>query len=444
MLFLIVYIISILLYINNNKDWSLVLFFAIVSNLFGYADVQQNVFGYSLQSTDIGIIYIITILGAEYISNKKRNFSIERKLIKRVLPFVLFLIIAIIIDISINNTSVESAIRTTRGWLFLSFILVMPNISSDTISRVLRIIFIVTSIQILLFLTQPLLGHSLLSGKYHRIFIYDSEEVVRYGNIPTYWLFSFWYLMYAKSNNNLLRRILITLYLFAVGLSITRSRILSIALTYTISATLFHKKLHSLGKVVLIGLLIIVLVQLIFPALEARVVEGINEVAIVFSSADDIMSIASRGNIIFRVMHFWERALYIIDDPLRTIFGMGFITESMFDKNLFSIGLKDEYGNTIQLDTADISWSILIIRYGFLGTVLLTYFIAFFVYFFFKYREITYAKIGLCYMISILLISFASSMLTAATTFIIPFLLYKITICDYARKTNYYNNYSNV
>lgn len=63
------------------------------------------------------------------------------------------------------------------------------------------------------------------------------------------------------------------------------------------------------------------------------------------------------------------------ETKIGSIFGLGFMAEgSKYTDNNFNfiIGLSDKTTDEIiQVDTSDIAWSLLILRYGILGTLML-------------------------------------------------------------------------
>jgi hypothetical protein len=132
----------------------------------------------------------------------------------------------------------------------------------------------------------------------------------------------------------------------------------------------------------------------------------------------------------FRIAHFLERNQYILDHPKAMLMGAGLMTEdskttgSMFD---FDIGLVEELsGSTVQLDTGDISYSFLILRFGYLGAILnLALFIYLMVYFY-KNRENKYGFFGFLFFVLTFVVSFFASNFSYPMTFLLPLITYNI------------------
>jgi hypothetical protein len=132
----------------------------------------------------------------------------------------------------------------------------------------------------------------------------------------------------------------------------------------------------------------------------------------------------------FRIAHFLERNQYLWDHPTSLLVGVGLMPEdskkvgSMFD---FDIGLVEELtGDTVQLDTGDISYSILFIRYGYLGAILNLFLFIYLMVFFYKKRENKYGFFSFLFFVLTLGISFFSTNLTMSITFLMPLISYHI------------------
>ena len=104
-----------------------------------------------------------------------------------------------------------------------------------------------------------------------------------------------------------------------------------------------------------------------------RVMAG-DFVEVAQSEAGAEFSIESDATLIFRVAQAFERALDVSSTPVGILFGKGLSTEGSAYTNAnfnYYIGLTNpETGGVYQLDTSDISWGLLFLRYGFGGTLL--------------------------------------------------------------------------
>ena len=92
-----------------------------------------------------------------------------------------------------------------------------------------------------------------------------------------------------------------------------------------------------------------------------------------YMDTEDI-ELDQESTLLFRFAHFYERFIETTETSIGSVFGVGFMSEgSKYTYNNFNfiVGLSDEKTNEIvQLDTSDIAWSLLILRYGIVGSII--------------------------------------------------------------------------
>jgi hypothetical protein len=114
----------------------------------------------------------------------------------------------------------------------------------------------------------------------------------------------------------------------------------------------------------------------------------------------------------FRIMHLLERAYYASGEMITSLFGLGFMSEgSDYTMNNFNffIGLdNEETGFVNQVDTSDIAWSIFVIRFGLIGTVLYLIYYFSLIKFFNKRYDIGCAKAVFSTLCMIFITTFTS------------------------------------
>src|SRR5690606_1093080 len=89
------------------------------------------------------------------------------------------------------------------------------------------------------------------------------------------------------------------------------------------------------------------------------------------SAIESVKNETNSDNFSYRLLHSLERLNYIMKDPVRTVRGIGYIHEDNFKVKIFEIGLiNKETQEIIQLDTGDIAWSLFLVRFGLLGTLI--------------------------------------------------------------------------
>ena len=184
---------------------------------------------------------------------------------------------------------------------------------------------------------------------------------------------------------------------------------------------LFNKRYSFLRlfKLFFAGLIGLGLLMVIFPVFTQRLNETLEQGKTISSTNQE------EGNFTFRINHFTERLDYVLSDPVRSIRGMGYIQERNFHKNIFSIGLYNEDGGIVQLDTGDIAWSLLIIRLGCLGLI-------FYLLFYIKclstlYKERDSSDLNLLFysymLAAFVFMSFGNTVIADSEFFIIPLLI---------------------
>ena len=101
-------------------------------------------------------------------------------------------------------------------------------------------------------------------------------------------------------------------------------------------------------------------------------------------------------------------------------------TNKKFD---FIVGLENEKtGEIVQLETSDIAWSNLIIRYGIIGTLIyLTIYISIMI-FYYKHRKVRYALSTFLYLLLLLFTSITSNQLYYVYMLVFPLMFFDMTL----------------
>lgn len=421
MLLIITFIASIVLFLKKKKSLSLLLFISYLTYGMGLLTGQHNFLGLQYKPIDLAFIYLLVLYIDLHLGHLEKQHTKIPNPVVFLLSFLLFIGLAVYIDLYFNNVLISDIIKTLRNWLILLLVPVtMVHFSEEDLKKTLHYIAIITIPLLILYMSQYFTGVE-LSPNAHRI-VYDTGSAyLRYLNIPTFWLFTLWYWVF-KSDLEVKRRILIIgIVVFSTYLSMTRSVIMILAIGFTLAGWFTSNSIISRPKLIIFTLIILLTIPFI-PNLSPRINSGVKEISYVISGG--IKSPRQEdGNFIFRIMHTIERAKYLSQKTQTAIFGLGFITENNFTEDPFATGLQDLNGKVIQLDTGDTSWSPLIIRYGFVGALLYVSIIISFIRFFLNAREILYGKIGFIFTTCSFLLGFASSEIATPQFFVIPILL---------------------
>ena len=347
--------------------------------------------------------------------NYKKQFSRKNVLTKNVLFLYLFLIVSILFDLS-SSVSFYDILSNVKLWFFLSAIWVYPCIPSYQFLKIIKILLYFTVFIAVLGILDFLFGTMYLSE------IIVNNEGIKRAIIPsTYTLFFIIALLTNLLNiKKKIKIIFLIILISIILLSVIRSLILGVVLSFIL--IILIDKTYNFSKIKKIIIFIIPLCLLIFLNKDTN-----SRFQNLFSKED-----TATNTTLLRSNVFLERFNYIVSSPKTFILGVGNIREENAPI-LFSFGNSSrDDGNPDQLYSPDISWPNLLIRLGFVGTII-------YLIFYFKIMSITYKrrnfnkfyKALFVYMfISITIISFASSIISLGSFWLLPLLLYSYSNKD--------------
>ncbi len=349
----------------------------------------------------------------------KKGVFIKSPLIIPVILFGAFLTINGLYDIA-NGTSFGDVIRYLRQWAYLSIIFIYPNINKTDILKTIRIIFWITFWCCAILILQYFLGVTWIG--YTTSYSSDGiNEFTRGAKPPVYsivcFAIAFFNILGQKKVTQILSCII---FIFPTILTLKMSYFVTFVLVVVIF-NLFNKRYSFLRllKLFFIGAFGLAILMAIFPVFTQRLNETLEQGRTISSTNQE------DGNFTFRINHFSERLEYVLSDPVRSIRGMGYIQERNFHKKLFTIGLYNEDGDIVQLDTGDIAWSLLIIRLGCLG--LFFYLLLYIKCLSSLYQERDSSDLNLLFysymLASIVFMSFGNTVIADSEFFIIPLLI---------------------
>jgi len=146
-------------------------------------------------------------------------------------------------------------------------------------------------------------------------------------------------------------------------------------------------------------------------------------------ASNEGMNIANEkveGTFSLRILLLYERMDYMNQKLQYMVFGIGCVQEKDFTPNTFKIGAKFKW-NALpqQLDTGDIAWAPLFLRFGYVGTFILIVFIyiPLMVMFFKRRQNMFLGGMGVYMLINLLMISFTYSYIYDGYYFLLPLAL---------------------
>jgi len=339
----------------------------------------------------------------------KKQFSRKNVLTKNVLFLYLFLIVSILFDLA-NSVSLFDILSNVKLWFFLSAIWVYPFIPSYQFLKIIRV---------LLYLTLLLCVLGILDFLFETMFLSEikvNSEGVKRAIIPSTYTLFFIILLQTKLLNfrKKIKIIFLIILISIVLLSVIRSLILGVVISFTL--VILIDKTYSFSKIKKLIIIVIPLCFFIFSN------QAINSRFQNFFSNEDI----STNTTLLRTNVFAERFNYIVSSPKTFILGIGNIREENFPVIFYTGNSSRDDENPDQLYTPDISWPNLLIRLGVVGTFI--YLILYFKIMSIIYKRRNFNEINkilfVYLLINICIISFASSIISLGSFWLLPLLAY--------------------
>lgn len=418
---ILIFILSIVFYLNRQKHFTLIGLLLLTTSYFGYGK-NQATFPFIHNISDFGILLSVFLYFTRIHEVKKKSNTNEIKLF---VLFGCFLIISSLFDVFVNKTSIIDIVKTNKSWLVLLNLFSFRNLEYKTIHKTIRLVILITIFQTLIYYIQYFSGIKIYEV-HESTYDFAGKDINRGGFPPHFALLTFFFLIYNKTILRIkeyLRYLILILIFGTVILSVTRSVLISFLFGTFLLFFLDRLKAKNIAAFVFtFSLLFYILMQ--SKVMNDRFNKGIGDIQYAFNNNYKLANI--NENFSFRVFHFQERLDYICSSTYSFIFGLGYVHESSFNKKIFTIGLDSKDGaGIIQLDSGDFSWSVLLLRFGFLGLAIYLVFYFCFLAFFFKERMTPIARISFVYMfINIVVLSFVSSNISNGYYWPIIFLLY--------------------
>lgn len=324
-------------------------------------DPKYNNFLFAHQVVDTGLFLYVLFLCKIAI---RYGVTTRHPLVWSIHLFFAFLIISGIYDIAVCGTSMGDVVRYCRYWLFLTVIYIVPYIKREWTLGSLKIIYYVTAACCLLLLFQRFTGITLIDIR--------SINIERGVKPPS---FSIWCAAMCMINvwhySSWKRVIHLVIFLSPILLSLKMTYAVSVVAIYAIYI-LVSSNWSAIQRFA-VGVCLVGAIAMFFTVADSFQERFVS----LTENADTISQGESSDNFTYRILHALERYDYIVREPETIVRGLGFVSETNFKREVFSIGLLSEQTNgVIQLDTGDIAWSLLFVRLGLVGLAfyLLMYF----------------------------------------------------------------------
>ena len=429
MLFIPILIVSIILYLSGKRILSTILFFFFLFD--GFQIIPEKFFETGMgisKSTDFALLYIIILFIYGIINTK--DFIPINKLALLLGGYLLFIVCLIGISYYTYHIPFVEIIRTSRYYLFALSYFVLRRLTKEEISSILKILFCIVIFQSILFTIQGFTGIALLIGaESHK----SAKLITRFYNSPLMLYFFVFYGIFNNPFTGKYKYISALICIVCVYMPLHRSLTISFILILILGLFLKMGKIKQfINYLPMLLLCVIPLVAVMGAQLASRTMNDINSVTTgEFVDIEEI-ELGEESTLLFRIAHFYERYMHILEKPIETAFGSGLMAEESNYTNKkfdFIVGLENEKtGEIVQLETSDIAWSNLIIRYGIIGTLIyLTIYISIMI-FYYKHRKVRYALSTFLYLLLLLFTSITSNQLYYVYMIVFPLMFFDMTL----------------
>ena len=429
MLFIPILIVSIILYLSGKRILSTILFFFFLFD--GFQIIPEKFFETGMgisKSTDFALLYIIILFIYGIINTK--DFIPINKLALLLGGYLLFIVCLIGISYYTYHIPFVEIIRTSRYYLFALSYFVLRRLTKEEISSILKILFCIVIFQSILFTIQGFTGIALLIGaESHK----SAKLITRFYNSPLMLYFFVFYGIFNNPFTGKYKYISALICIVCVYMPLHRSLTISFILILILGLFLKMGKIKQfINYLPMLLLCVIPLVAVMGAQLASRTMNDINSVTTgEFVDIEEI-ELGEESTLLFRIAHFYERYMHILEKPIETAFGSGLMAEESNYTNKkfdFIVGLENEKtGEIVQLETSDIAWSNLIIRYGIIGTLIyLTIYISIMI-FYYKHRKVRYALSSFLYLLLLLFTSITSNQLYYVYMLVFPLMFFDMTL----------------
>lgn len=430
---LLILIIGIYFVLKRKYALSLLALFILTTS---YLGVGSNASSFPVihNVSDSGLILYLFI--SLNLLSKNKFLMRRSKLTSIVGFFYFFLFISFLIDMLFNNINIISIIKTSRHWIFLSSVWFFYYIPRKETEKLIWYLLNITFVISILLLIDFFTGWGIL--KQINLQQTASGLVSKRGAIPSTFTVFFILLLFSNYFSLSTRRRYIYLSVLSAVLivSMIRSWLIATLIGVFIVFIYNNNKNNKSNVLTIVFILSILLVGIVGNSfIKTRFLEGFTEIKNMNLEGE------VEGTFTYRIFHTVERLDYINSNFQFALFGIGNVTEENA-KTDFQYGIRNENGNVAQLNTADISWSLIFIRLGYLGTIIYLIFLIKLIYFFKSLRKRNLMALTFFSFLTIELffISLASGELANGSFVLFPVLVYYY-LKNYEDKT--FSNNSN-
>jgi hypothetical protein len=441
MVFIIIVLIAVVLYIWGYKTPALVLFFFFLTSGFNLIPEDAMDIGPISKGGDFGFVIMVGILLIDYLLIK--NYLRIDNFVKCLIVFGIFLLICIVNSKWILGLGWSDILRTCRYQFFWLTYFIFRNLQKEQLEKLLYYLFHITVILSVLYLLQIILDTSLLNEGMQTYLRIGRWKIPRYYNQPDMLHYFAILSLYCNPRKGIAKKITAGILVLALLCAFHRSLIGLFVLTLFLGYVLRLSRLKRIRFLSVFAFLMLVFISYEgVQFTQSRTYRDLKYItnADLANVEDFDLEVLQTSTFSFRIALVVERHLYLTEHPKTLLIGAGLIPEDshridkLFD---FHIGLPDELtGRTNQVDSGDISYSSMILHFGYIGTVLYLFLYIYLAVFFYRKRENKYGLSSFLYCIFALGDSLFSANLLMPVTYILPAISYLIIQKDEKGSSN--------
>jgi len=425
-------LLGVFFYIRGYKIPALFIFFFFLTKGFNLIPDEWVDLGIPLtKNSDYAFFLLLIYLVIEFLCN--RTFLKMDTFVILMGVFFAFLFICVIYNHYTLGIGWGEIIRTIRYLFFLLAYFIFRAMDKEQLQSLLNCLFYITVFSSVLFLFQIILGERILVETGRSNITISGITLPRWYNHPDMLYFFVFISIYAnplKGIGRIVTMIILVLTLLgAFHRSLSGFFLISIVIGYILKLPRI-RRVQILSGMTAIGLFIIIFVG--HHIAQSKTYKDIRTIATTKNLLDSDIDVRNLegATFTFRMAHFVERNQFILESPKSILFGGALLPEDSkaIDKFFdFKVGLLEELTNqVIQVGTSDISYSILILRFGYVGTFLYLMLYFYLGYYFYKNRNNKYGFLSFLFIIMSFGVSLFSDNLAIAITFTIPMISYLI------------------
>jgi hypothetical protein len=430
MIFLFIAIIAIGLYVWDYKVPALFLFFFFLTSGFNLVPEETTETMFFSKGMDYAIIILFAIVVVDAFCIKA-YLKFDR-LICLYLLFCAFLVVCVCYNKYVIGVGWTEITRTCRYHFLWVAYLVFRNLPKARMESLLKYLLLVTVCCSALYLLQIFLDKTILNEGAVSTANLFGMKIPRYYNQPDMLHFFVFVAIYRSPFRGVAKYVTIAILVVALLAAFHRSLIISFIVAVAVGYVIQLPRLRRIKTLTVASIFLMFFIVFAgYKFVHSRTYVDVQRVVSgnVVDAEIDIEEL-HESTFTFRIMHLLERNQYLLDNPVTMFTGAGLMTEdskltySLFD---FEIGLAEKItGQTVQLDTGDISYSVLLLRYGYLGTFLNLMLFVCLAVFFYRRKENRYGLASFLFLVMSLGVSFFSINLVMPITFVLPLVAYCI------------------